>query len=299
MKKYFYILLIFCFSITLFAQKGSEKKAKALFEKRSYIQAAEMYEQLKENQSVLQNLGDCYYNNSQMNDAVRVYGKLFLTHKDSLQPEYYFKYAQSLLGTADYEKADVIMSEYLKYDISTPKFIANLTTNVPFNYEIQTMSKNTSNGDFGMSFYGDKVAFASARNTESKSFNWNDKPYLDLFSANVDDKGLLSNIEPFPKEINTETHESSATFSTDGRIMYFNRTNDKKIKIGDEKIAGIKIYKAEFVDGKWTNIKELPFCNDTYSTEHPVLSKDGKKLYFSSDMPGTLGSFDIFVVDVN
>lgn len=299
MKKYFYILFIFCFSITLFGQKVSEKKANVLFEKKSYVKAAELYEQVQENQNVLQNLGDCYYNNSQVKDAVRVYGKLFLTYKETIEPEYYFKYAHALLGTADYEKADLIMTEYLKYNVSTPKFITNLLTNVPFNYVIQSMAKNTTNGDFGMSFYGDKVAFASARNTESKSFGWNEKAYLDLFSADVTDKGLLTNIEPFPKEINTNTHESSATFSKDGRIMYFNRTNTNKVKVGDEKVAVIKILKAEFIDGKWTNIKELPFCSDTYSTEHPVLSKDGKKLYFSSDMPGTLGSFDIFVVDVN
>jgi len=299
MKKYFYILFIFCFSITLLGQKVSEKKANALFEKRSYVKAAELYEQVPENQNVLQNLGDCYYNNSLVKDAVRVYGKLFLLHKENLDPEYYFKYAHSLLGTADYEKGDLIMSEYLKFDVSTPIFISNLVTNVPYNYVIQPMAKNTSNGDFGISFYGDKVAFASLRNTESKSFGWNDKAYLDLFSADVNAKGLLTNVEPFPKEINTKTHESSATFSKDGRIMYFDRTNNKKVKVGEEKIAVIKIFKAEFIDGKWTNIEALPFCTDTFSTEHPILSKDGKKLYFSSDMPGTLGSFDIFVVDVN
>ena len=300
MKKHYFILFILCLNLSLFAQKGSEKKANSLFAKRSYVKAAEMYEQLGENRNVLQNLGDCYYNNSQMKEAVRAYGKLFLTYKkDTLDSEYYFRYAHSLLGMADYEKADQIMGEYLKFNVSTQKFINNLKTNVPFNYVVQPMSKNTSNGDFGMAFYGDKVAFASLRNAESKSFGWNEKPYLDLFSANVSDKGLLTNVEPFPKEINTKTHESSVTFSQDGRIMYFNRTNDKMVKIGDEKIANIKIYKAEFVDGKWSNITALPFCSDLYSTEHPVLTKDGKKLYFSSDMPGTLGSFDLFVVDVN
>ncbi len=300
MKKYYYILFIFCFSAALFAQKGSLKKANSLFEKKSYVKAAAMYEQFEDpNQLVLQNLGDCYYNNSQMKDAVRAYGKLFVTHKDTIEQEYYFRYAHALLGVAEYEKADAIMSKYLKYNVSTQKFINNLKTNVPFNYVVQPMAKNTSNGDFGMSFYGDKVAFASLRNADSKSFGWNDKPYLDLFSADVDSKGLLTNIEPFPKEINTKTHESNATFSKDGHIMYFSRTNDKKVKIGNEKIANIKIYKAEFKDGKWTNIQPLPFCSDFYSTEHPVLTKDGKKLYFSSDMPGTIGSFDIFVVDVN
>ena len=299
MKKYTYILTLFCFSITLFAQKGSVKKANGLFEKRSYVKAAEMYEQIEKNQKVLQNLGDCYFNNSQMKEASSVYGKLFLTYKDSIKPEYYYKYAHSLLGVADYQKGDAVMSEYLKYNVSTPKFITNLKTNVPYNYVIQTMSKSTANGDFGMSFYGDKVAFASLRNAESKSFGWNEKPYLDLFSATVNEKGLLTDIAPFPKEINTKTHESSVTFSKDGHIMYFNRTNAKKVKINGVKIANIKILKAELINGKWDNIKELPFCNDNFSTEHPVLSKDGKKLYFSSDMPGSIGSFDIYVVDVN
>jgi peptidoglycan-associated lipoprotein len=299
MRNYYSILFILCLSSGLFAQKASLKKANSLFDKKSYVKAAEMYEQLNQDQKVLQNLGDCYYNNSQINQAVRSYGKLFLTFKDSVKPEYYFKYAHSLLGEAEYEKADQIMSEYLKYKVSTPKFIANLKTNVPFNYVVQPMSKNTTNGDFGMSFYGDKVAFASLRNASSKSFGWNEKPYLDLFSADVDSKGLLTNVEPFPKEINTKTHESSVTFSQDGRIMYFNRTNSKMVKIGNEKIAQIKIYKAEFVNGIWTNIIALPFCSDAYSTEHPVLTKDGKKLYFSSDMPGSIGSFDLYVVDVN
>jgi peptidoglycan-associated lipoprotein len=71
------------------------------------------------------------------------------------------------------------------------------------------------------------------------------------------------------------------------------------VKVGKEKVANIKIYKAEFINGVWSNIKALPFCSDLYSTEHPVLTKDGKKLYFSSDMPGSIGSFDLYVVDVN
>src|SRR5690606_23425110 len=49
----------------------------------------------------------------------------------------------------------------------------------------------------------------------------------------------------------------------------------------------------------WTNVTEMPFSNENYSTIHPHLTKDGKKLYLSSDMPGSIGSFDLYVVDVN
>ena len=300
MKKLYYILFIFCSITTLFAQKKvSVKKADALFSSKSYVKAAEAYEQLPQSKQVLQNLGDSYYNNFQMTNAVRAYGQLFFAHKDSVNKEVYFRYANALKGINNFDKGDAIMTEYLGYEQNTPKFMKNISRNTPNSFKLQMMSKNKTNGDFGISFYGDKVVFASNRNAAEKAYGWNDRPYLDLFSASVDDKGQLVKVEPFSNVINTKKHESNATFSADGKTMYFNRSGEKQVKIGNEKVAMIKIYKAQFIDGKWDKITMLPFSSDTYSVEHPFLTKDGKKLYFASDMPGTIGSMDIFVVDVN
>jgi len=300
MKKFYYILFVFCSTTTLFAQKKvSVKEANSLFASKSYVKAAEAYEQLPQSKVVLQNLGDSYYYNFQMINAVRAYGQLFFTHKDSVKKEVFFRYANALKGTADFDKGDAIMSEYLGFEQNTPKFMKNVTRNTPSSFKLEMMSKNKTNGDFGISFFGEKVVFASVRNAVEKSYGWNERPYLDLFSATVDSKGQLSSIVPFSSDINTKKHESNATFSADLKTMYFNRSGEKRIKVGDEKIATIKIYKAEFVDGKWTNVAMLPFSSDTYSVEHPFLTKDGKKLYFASDMPGSLGSFDLYVVDVN
>jgi peptidoglycan-associated lipoprotein len=300
MKKQYYILFVFCSITTLFAQKKvSVKQADALFKSHSYVKAAEAYEQLPQTRQVLQNLGDCYYYNFQMANAVRAYGQLFFTHKDSVKKEVYFRYANALKGTKDFDKGDALMAEYLGYEQNTPKFMKNVTRNTPNSFKLQMMSKNKTNGDFGIAFYGDKVTFASVRNAEEKSYGWNDRPYLDLFSAKVNDQGQLTNVEPFSDVINTKKHESNATFSEDGKTMYFNRSGEKQVKVGEEKVATIKIYKAELVNGKWANVTMLPFSSDSYSVEHPFLTKDGKKLYFASDMPGTLGSFDIYVIDVN
>lgn len=295
----YYLLFILAIGFTATAQKASRKQADILFERRSYVKAAAMYEQLPQEQKVLQNLGDAYYNNFQMRDAARAYGNMFAKAKDSIHKEYYFKYAHALMGINNYKKADSLMAIYLGYTVDTPRFIANLSRNLPYDYQIQLMTKNTTNGDFGISFYGDKVVFASLRNREAKSYNWNERPYLDLYMAEVNDKDMLTKIEPFPDVINTKTHESSATFSADGNTMYFSRTSDKRVEVNGEKVAPVHIMKAEFKNGKWTNVTKVPFASDTYSVEHPCLSRDGKKLYFSSDMPGSIGSFDIYVVDVN
>ena len=96
-------------------------------------------------------------------------------------------------------------------------------------------------------------------------------------------------------------HESNVIFTKDGKTIYFTRNNYKNGKRGknEEKVSNLQIFKAELVNGKWTNEISLPFNSDNYSVEHPALSSDEKTLYFASDMPGTLGSLDIFSVAVN
>ena len=116
MRHFAYIVLLFCF--TAAAQKASEKQAHSLFAKKSYVKAAAMYEQLKPSQKVLANMGDAYYYNGEADAAVRAYGQLFFSFKDSLDPEYSFRYAHALMGTGDYPKADIIMGEYLKYVVN-------------------------------------------------------------------------------------------------------------------------------------------------------------------------------------
>ena len=58
------------------------------------------------------------------------------------------------------------------------------------------------------------------------------------------------------------------------------------------------MYTSELRGGEWTEAEEVPFNNENYSVGQPALSPDGKRLYFVSDMPGSIGGTDIFVVDV-
>ena len=298
MKNVCLFLFLIVASWSVHAQRPSLKKANQLFAQKSYVEAAKIYQSLDKNQEVLQNLADSYYFNSQMKLARTPYTGLFTNYKDSLKPEVYFRYAKALQGVKDYENADKIMSEYLGYVVDSKKFSANLNRLVPYTYETKQMNQSSRTGDFGIAYFGDKVVFSSFRNTKNAVYSWNNQPYLDLYQADVTKDKRLVNIQPFSDEINTKTHESNATFSKDGLAMYFSRTNDNRVEIGEELVATVKIYKAELIDNVWSNITELPFSSDLYSTQHPVLNKDNSRLYFSSDMPGSLGSFDIYYVDI-
>ncbi len=301
MKKQIYILatLLLISGIAL-AQKGSLKRADKLFEMRAYTQAAETYENQKRTQEVLQNLADSYYYNTSLQKAIKTYRELFVEYGDSIDIEYHFRFGQALKGIENYKEADRYLSRYYNTPINTSAFIETIKNTTPHSFDLKQISSGKTSSDFGLSFYNDnKVVFASARNTESPLYSWNDLPYLDLYTATLSDDLVLKDITPFSEMINTNTHESNAIFTKDGKTMYFNRTNTEQKKLDKERIAHIKIYKAELVDGIWTDVTALPFTSDNYSTEHPALSKDEKILYFASDMPGTLGSFDIYRVAIN
>ena len=104
----------------------------------------------------------------------------------------------------------------------------------------------------------------------------------------------------FSSKVNSKYHEAGAAFSPDGKTMFFTRNNyGKKLKRDAKGVNHLTLYMSKFVGGEWSKPIPLPFNSDEYSTGHPTMSPDGKKLYFASDMPGGYGETDIYVVEVN
>ncbi len=167
---------------------------------------------------------------------------------------------------------------------------------------VNILNINSKYSDYAPSFYKGELVFASSRNTNSFSkilHELNNQPFLDLYTTvKTSDK---RNIEKLKGTINTKFHESSAAFSKDRKTVYFTRNNyaKRKSRTNTEGTVLLKIYKASYDEGKWKDIEELPFSSDEYSMAHPALSPDGKFLYFASDMPGSFGKSDLYVVEIN
>ena len=77
------------------------------FDNLLYVRAAKQYESLAnkgdDSQHVLQRLGDSYFFNTDMENAVKWYGLLFSKYENVLEPEYAFRYVHALKGVGNYQ----------------------------------------------------------------------------------------------------------------------------------------------------------------------------------------------------
>lgn len=298
------------------------EKADLYFDKMWYAEAAELYEQVLNRNSknytfeIIQKAGDSHYFNTNMERAHHWYDILYSDFKDEMSAENLFKYAHSLKGTGKYARAKRLMRIYnkaMEREKSAPisreransnEMVLDNILSAEETFGVKIAGINSKYSDFAPMYYNnDELVFASAADSSfftTRRYKWNNQPYLDLYVAKINkESDEVKNAIKFSKNINTKYHEASVTFSPDNEVMYFTRNNyGKKLKRDKYGINHLKIYMSTKIGDEWSEAVELPFNSDNYSTGHPALSPDGKQLYFVSDMPGSIGKTDIFVVDV-
>jgi len=292
-------------------QKGNEK-----FESYSFNPAIDIYKRVMDkgyvSADLLRKLGNSYYYNAEYKDAADTYKKLVSDYLSEVTPEDYFKYAQSLKTIEQYETSKSIMNKFIEATKVDGRSIAfndnrNFMAEIAENsgrYNLGPFEYNSPYSDFAPSFYKEGLIFSSDRDTGNFAryrHTWNAKDFLDLYEVNADSSSI-NNVKKLGENVNTRFHESTSVVTKDGKTLYFTRNNSEKKKtVKDENgIVRLKIFRAQKnAEGVWDEIEELPFNSNSYSAANPALSPDEKILYFVSDMPGTLGRSDLFMVSIN
>ncbi|MCB9188693.1 MAG: PD40 domain-containing protein [Flavobacteriales bacterium] len=111
----------------------------------------------------------------------------------------------------------------------------------------------------------------------------------DLYEANCDAEGNLSDSRLLQDGINSKSIESSACISADGNMIFFSSNRPGGY-------GGFDLYYAKRLPtGDWG--KELnmgPLINTSGNEDAPFFHVDGQTLYFSSDGRVGIGGFDIY-----
>jgi outer membrane protein OmpA-like peptidoglycan-associated protein/tetratricopeptide (TPR) repeat protein len=317
MKNYIllYITIVSVFSFNGYSQKAKITSADKKYDSYAYVDAIKTYERVAEkgykSADMFQKLGNAYYFNSDFEKAAKWYSELYALTPD-LEPEYYYRYAQSLKAIGKENEANEMLEKFSQKSGNENraklfKKDSNYLEAIKANsgrYNIEDAGINSKYSDYGSAINSNQLVFASARDTGSlgqRKHKWTGQYFTNLYTSDLGDEMTLGTITKFDATVNSKFHESTPTFTKDGKTMYFTRNNylDGKKGKNENKITLIKIYKATLAENKWTNITELPFNSNNYSTGHPALSPDEKTLYFASDMPGTLGQSDLFEVKIN
>ena len=140
----------------------------------------------------------------------------------------------------------------------------------------------------------DQLFFTSTRN-QSKGDDLSGitgTKNADIFLSQKDDKGKWQRPESIDSELNTEGEEGACSFTPDGQTMYLTQC-----KTDPDYPRFATIVTSNRSDAAWSKATELKLTRDTLSAyAHPAISPDGEWLYFTSNMPGGMGGYDIWRV---
>ncbi len=309
MKKIFYIYCVIAFTAigNINAQVDKLATVDKDYNNFSFKESSEELEKLikkgEKSKQIYDKLANSYYYIGDMKNAAKWYNAS-LQEFNSTDREIMFLYSLSLKRSGNVLESDKVMKEF-SFNYPSDSRSIKFAKAGDYMSDINEASKemkmppidhNSKYSDFGTAFYKDGIVIASSQGG-GREYNWTQQPFLDLFYAD----NVSGKLVKLSSKVNSKLHESTPVFTKDGQTMYFTRNNYLKGKPGKNQndVTLLKIYRARLVDGKWDDIESLPFNSDEYNVSHPTLNKEENKMYFASDMPGTLGDSDIFVVDIN
>lgn len=302
------LVLVLALGSSASAQRGKHRLADEYYQAFNFKKSAEIYEDIidkkPEDILALRRAGICRLRIDQFDRAEEHFRALALL-KDS-QPEDLLNLAHVLKVNKKYDEAvvayelylmknpDAYLEQYTEDDWAT-RIIRDSAR-----FEIRTTDINSPESDFSPAFADEGVIFASSRKQGKGKRNiyaWNDQSYLNMYTAEISSDSSLVNSKVIKNKSNSRYHDGTVTFDPSSNMMYFTRNNylKGKKKSDEDGRLNLGIFYASFEDGELGKLRQFPFNDAEYSVGHPVISADGKQMFFVSDMPGGQGGTDIWV----
>ena len=247
-------------------------------------------------------LAECYHRINYTQKAVAAYNNVIrYKQQDSMT---YFRLAQQLMKTGNYKEA--AKNFQLAVDSTPHNRLAKVGLKAAklapqwkeagsqYTVKKETMF-NSRRADYSPMLAGDnfdQLFFSSTRNQVQgdELSGITGTKNADIMVSVKDENGKWTRPEVIDSELNSDNDEGACCFSPDGKTMYLTQcTTDAT----SPRYA--TIVSSNRSDASWSKPSAVIITKDTLSTyAHPAVSPDGEWLYFVSDMPGGLGGYDIW-----
>ena len=298
MKRIFLVCSIFLTSIA-FAKKWDAVYISKLITKGGIDKVIDYYKarynsEQRDPQDAFR-IADLYVKKKDYASAVQWYDKesqLINTSKVNL-----FNYANANRLMGEYQKA---LDGYLMYaaltgDVDKVMDLANQCEKVirssalAYTYKLDNYPYNTANDEDYVALLRNNAVYITQPKTEEKVENSISQTVrlFDGFAPPV--KAYYNNI---PK-----LTISGLSYTKDGNKVVF-AASEEKISSKKGKPKSEKLYIADNLGGRFLNVKPIVINKDGFTQKSPAFNADGTKIYFSSNMPGGQGGFDIWETDL-
>ena len=188
-------------------------------------------------------------------------------------------------------------------------FFINIIISQNTDYKVINTSINSKYAELGVTYLNDSlVLFASSKKVDDdKNFSKdrrrnNRQLFLEFYFGLINNEsGDLTQSNRFSNEMNNKFFESDISFTPDFKNIYFTWNNfyDSQKRTDSAKWKPLYLFRASVDENfQLTKILPLTFNSKNYSVRSPMVSKDGKQLFFVSDMANGYGNFDVYVVDI-
>jgi outer membrane protein OmpA-like peptidoglycan-associated protein/tetratricopeptide (TPR) repeat protein len=220
-------------------------------------------------------------------------------------------YGMELRTNGKYEEAAKAFNDYAQANSDDPRAMElrngaekmkTLASDAKIYLVTNLQAQNSPASEMGVTFYKGGILFSSNKGQDQSIIHedvWSGKRFYDLYASGKQGDNLATPVRIKGCQPNRKFHEGPSVVSADGKELFFTRSNYIKntAKKSHDKTVKLKIMHADWNDNKqqWVNIQEISLDNNEYSVGHPALSKDGKRLFFISDMPGGQGETDLYV----
>ena len=165
-------------------------------------------------------------------------------------------------------------------------------------FEVTHISKvSSSSDDMAPVIMSDGILFCSNRKTNPflTKKNLEGIRLYELYFAPFNEDGELSSPARFAPNLVRDANIGPASVTTDGTTLYFTRNNSEGRGLRKKEPNRLGIYTAKRSGSQWTDITPFEYNNPDYNLSFPFVSADGRYLFFSSDMPGGQGRYDIYM----
>jgi len=289
----FYLLCFFMAS-NVNAQSFIDKAA-AQFDLHAYDLAIDNYKKAYEDDKTcyecMFKIGECY---KYMNKNIEAFQWFAKIPQDLDMPEYHFAFGSVLKKLGRFDEAADQFKLYSRFNKEkgmhyaegcayAEQIIANTE-----NRHVDHLNMNSDADDFSANMFDGDLVFASYRTDIDKSAS---RDYSLLYKQDQFGVSLLQDV--FLGDINV----ASMTCDGEEATSVYHKHNymDGLHQIhANDKSGSIHFAR---LDSRANFLKETPFSYNSveYSNAFPYLAKDNSYMIFSSNMPGGIGGFDLYI----